>query len=210
MMKEKQTIFDSLLAEIITGKVIPGERLVERELVAQFGVSRTPVREAILRLQEIGLIQCFPNRGATVTEFFPNDIENLYLIRINLERLAAKFAFSNLGPNEIATLGHINQELRSLLKGNNLYRLIEKDKQFHRVIYDASGNRFLVEVIEELRLKCYIVAYYAWGSPNRVKTSIEGHKEIMNSIKSKDREKFQDLLEHQLVAAKSYYLENLR
>ena len=209
-MKEKQTIFDSLVAEIITGKFKPGVRLVERELVAKFGVSRTPVREAIRRLEEIGLIQCFPNRGATVTDLSPNDIENLYLIRLNLERLAAKFAFSNLGPNEIATLERINQELRGPLKLNNLLRLIEKDKQFHHVIYEASGNRFLVEIIEGLRLKCYIVAYYAWGSPNRVRASFEGHKEIINSIKRKDREKFQNLLEHQLVAAKSYYLENLR
>jgi len=121
--------------------------------------------------------------------------------------LVAKFAFSNLGANEIAAMERINQELRT---PNNLIRLIEKDKQFHHIIYEASGNRFLVEIIEELRLKCYIVAYYAWGSPNRVRTSFEGHKEIITSIKNKDREKFQNLLELQLVAAKSFYIQNLR
>jgi DNA-binding GntR family transcriptional regulator len=207
MVKRKQSLFDLLVAEIITRKFKPGERLVERELVTHFGVSRTPLREAIRRLEEIGLVQCFPNRGATVIDFSPTDIENLYLIRINLEHLVAKFAFSNLGANEIAAMERINQELRT---PNNLIRLIEKDKQFHHIIYEASGNRFLVEIIEELRLKCYIVAYYAWGSPNRVRTSFEGHKEIITSIKNKDREKFQNLLELQLVAAKSFYIQNLR
>jgi DNA-binding GntR family transcriptional regulator len=207
MVKRKQSLFDLLVAEIITRKFKPGERLVERELVTHFGVSRTPLREAIRRLEEIGLVQCFPNRGATVIDFSPTDIENLYLIRINLEHLVAKFAFSNLGANEIAAMERINQELRT---PNNLIRLIEKDKQCHHIIYEASGNRFLVEIIEELRLKCYIVAYYAWGSPNRVRTSFEGHKEIITSIKNKDREKFQNLLELQLVAAKSFYIQNLR
>ena len=207
MVKRKQSLFDLLVAEIITRKFKPGERLVERELVTHFGVSRTPLREAIRRLEEIGLVQCFPNRGATVIDFSPTDIENLYLIRINLEHLVAKFAFSNLGANEIAAMERINQELRT---PNNLIRLIEKDKQFHHIIYEASGNRFLVEIIEELRLKCYIVAYYAWGSPNRVRTSFEGHKEIITSIKNNDSEKFQNLLELQLVAAKSFYIQNLR
>jgi len=74
MVKRKQSLFDLLVAEIITRKFKPGERLVERELVTHFGVSRTPLREAIRRLEEIGLVQCFPNRGATVIDFSPTDI----------------------------------------------------------------------------------------------------------------------------------------
>ncbi len=209
-MAENETLFDLLVVDIITGKLRPRQRLVERELVAQFGGSRTPVREAIRKLEKIGLVHCFRNKGAAVTDFSPNDIENLYLIRINLERLVAKFSFSNLGSKEIRSLEETNRELQALLKSNNLLQLIEKDKEFHCVIYGASGNRFLLEIIEELGLKCYIVAYYAWRSSNHIKASIEEHKEIIKSIKDKNREKFQNLLEHQLVAAKAYYLENLR
>ena len=205
-----QTLFDTLVVSIITGRFKPRQRLVERELVAQFGVSRTPVREAIRKLENLGLVQCFPNKGAMVTDFSPNDIEDLYLIRINLERLAAKFSFSNLGPKEILRLEGINHQLRACLKENDLIQLIEKDKQFHHILYEASRNKFLVQVIEELRLKSYIVAYYAWTDPDRVKVSIDEHKEIIKALKEKDREKFLNLVEHQLISAKAFYLDNLR
>ena len=205
-----ETLFDTLMVGIITGKFKAGQRLIERDLVAEFGLSRTPVREAIRKLENLGLVQCFRNKGAVVADFTPRDIEDLYLLRINLERLAGRFSFSNLGKNEIGRLKEINRQLQLCLKGSNLLQLIEKDKQFHHVIYEASGNRFLVEVLEQLRLKCYIVAYYAWADLNRVKLSIDGHREIIKSLKEKNREKFQNLLEQQLVSAKAYYLENLR
>jgi len=203
-------LFETLVVGIITGRFKAGQRLIERDLVAEFGLSRTPVREAIRKIENLGLVQCSPNKGAVVTDFTPHDIEHLYLLRINLERLAGRFAFSNLRQNEIDSLKEINRQLQLCLKSSNLLQLIEKDKQFHHIIYEASGNRFLVEVLEQLRLKCYVVAYYAWADPNRVKLSIDGHREIIKSLKEKNREKFQNLLEQQLVSAKAYYLENLR
>ncbi len=209
-MTGRETLFETLVVDIITGKFKPRQRLVERDLVAQFGLSRTPVREVIRKLENLGLVQCSPNRGAMVTDFTPHDIEDLYLLRINLERLAAKFSFSNLGAKEIQTLEEINHQFQFSLKKQNLLHLIEKDRQFHRVICEASRNKFLIQVIDELRLKSYIVGYQAWTDPDRVKASMNGHREIIKALKDKNREKFQNMIELQLIAAKAYYLENLR
>lgn len=209
-MRNKQDVFDSLLVDIITGKFKPRERLVEHELATKFRVSRTPIREAIRKLEVRDLVECFPNRGARVKDFSLTDIEDLFYVRINLERLASKLAFSNLGPKDINTLKEINRELRYFLRKHDLLRLIEKDRQFHNTIFKASRNDFLIGVIGELRLKSFIVAYYVWSTPHRIKVSISEHHEIINALKGGNRDKFQNLAEHQLVSAKAFYLENLR
>ena len=209
-MRTKQTLFNALVAGILSGKFKPRERLIERDLVAQFRVSRTPIREAIRRLEEFGLVHCFPNRGAIVTEFSPNDIEDLYFLRIYLERLACKLSFSNLRTEEIRTLQKINGKLKQLMKNNNLSELIEKDREFHHAIYSGSRNNFLVQVIDELRVKSYIVSYYSWADQNQIKVSIAEHKEIIKALKERNREKFQNLIEQHMVSKKVFYLENLR
>ncbi len=198
-----------MLVSIITGKVKPGARLIERDLVTQFGVSRTPVREAIRRLESLGIVQCMPHKGAIVTDFSPRDIEDLYFVRLYQERIAARLAFHNLTEEDMARLAEINRELQLCSrKKDNIRELVENDREFHRVIYRASKNRFLVQIIDDLRLKCYAIGYFAWTHPDRVITSIEEHKEIIRAIKEKNRARFESLVEHQLYAAKMFYLEN--
>ena len=208
-MNKENPISEILVNHIITGKLKPGERLVERNLVSQFGASRTPIREAIRRLENLGLVQCFPNRGAMVADFSPNDIENLYFLRIQLEQLAAKLSFSNLGPKEIRTLQEINRQIHLFQKRNNLHAIIENDYRFHNLIYEATMNKFLVQVIQTLRLKSYIVPFYRWTDPREAKIGIVEHREIINALKERNREKFQHFAVHQLIAAKTCYLNNL-
>lgn len=206
---ENKKIFETLVVGIITGRFKAGQRLIERDLVAEFGLSRTPIREAIRKIENLGLVQSFRNKGAVVVDFTPHDVEDFYMVRINLERLAAKFSFSNLGPKEIRTMERINFQLKESLKRNNLLQLIEKDREFHHVIYEASRNKFLIEVIDNLRLRSYAVGYKAWSNANRVKASISEHRDIIKALKERNREKFQNLIELQLTAAKAFYLENL-
>jgi DNA-binding GntR family transcriptional regulator len=208
---DNQTPFDAILVSIVAGKFKPGERLVERDLVARFGVSRTPVREAIRKLESLGIVRCFPNRGAIVADLSPTDIEDLYFVRLHQERLAARLAFYNLGAEEIGKLQNVNRELQlALKKRDNICELIEKDREFHQTIFRASKNKFLIQVIDDLRMKCYTIAYHAWTGSERVFTSIEEHKEMIKALKQRNRERFQNLIEHQLVAAKMSYLDSLQ
>lgn len=208
-MTINQTPFDTVLVGIVSGRYKAGGRLVERDLVAELGVSRTPVREAIRKLESFGLVRCLPHRGAVVTELSPTDIEALYFVRLHQERLAAKLSFYHLGPDDIEELKEINRELQLCHKNHHdLFELIQKDREFHQAIYRASRNDFLIRIIDDLRLKCYTIAYYAWRDRERVKLSIEEHKDIIKALKQKDRAWFQRLIEHRLLTAKSFYSEN--
>ena len=145
-----------------------------------------------------------------VTEFSPTDIEALYFVRLHLERLAARLSFYNLGPDDLEKLRKINGDLRRCHKRKgNLFELIEGDRQFHRTIYQASKNSFLIRLIDDLRLKCYGIAYYGWRDPDRVRVSIEEHGEIIEALRRKDRARFQGLIERQLNSAKSFYVEGV-
>ncbi len=209
-MEKNQTPLDAILMNIVLGRFKAGDRLIERDLVAQLGVSRTPIRQAIQKLESLGLVRCFPKRGAVVTEFSPTDIEALYFMRLHQERLAAKLAFHNLGPDDIASLQAINRDLQTCLKKDrNLFEMIEIDRKFHHTIYQASGNRFLTQMIDELRLKCYVIAYYAWRDIERVKRSVEDHREMVRALKRKDMLRFQSMIEQQLVSAKAFYLDKM-
>lgn len=209
-MNKSNPIFNELITNIIAGVLKPREHLVERDLIGMFGVSRTPIREAIKRLETIGLVQNIPNKGAIVTEFFPKDVENLYLVRIPLECLAARLAFQNLGTAEIEELQEINIQLQTSLNTSGLLQKIEKDRQFHLTIYNASQNKFLIQIIQDLRLKCYTVAYYAWADSNRVKAAIFEHREMIKALKERNKIKFQRWVKHQLVSSEKAYLEYLR
>jgi DNA-binding GntR family transcriptional regulator len=200
--------FGALLADIVTGRLKAGDRVKERSLVPRLGVSRTPVREAIRKLEGLGLIECLPRKGAVVAELSPTDVEALYFVRFQLERLVSRLAFGNLSPADAENLRELNRDLRACYKaGGGLFDLIQKDRQFHGAIYRASGNRFLTEVIDDLQLRCYVIAYYAWRNPDQVRTSIEEHGEMIKALKQGDRRRFEALMEHQLVAAKAAYLE---
>jgi len=210
-MEADRTPFDAILMMIVAGKIKSGDRLVERDLGPRLGVSRTPVREAIRKLESLGLVGCSLNKGAVVTELSPADIESLYFLRLFLERLTARLSFYNLGQEKIAALREINGGLKSCLKkADNTFDLIDNDRMFHDTIYEASGNRYLIGTINDLRLKASVIAYYAWRDRDRVRASIEEHSDIIRALERKDRARFEMLLEHQLVSAKTFYLEHVQ
>ena len=201
--------FDAILTDIITGKIRPGDRLVERDLVTKLGVSRTPIREAIKKLDSLGLVRCIPNKGAVITKLSPVDAEDLYSVCLPLERLAARLAFPNIGDAAVAELDSINRALGlSVGKLENIFEMVWNDRRFHQIIYQATKNRFLIQVMDELRMKAYVIVYYAWRNTDRVVASIAEHGEIIRALREKDRTRFVNLLEYQLVSAKSFYLEN--
>jgi DNA-binding GntR family transcriptional regulator len=115
-----------------------------------------------------------------------------------------------LGTAEIEKLQEINIQLQTSLNTSGLLQKIEKDRQFHLTIYNASQNKFLIQIIQDLRLKCYTVAYYAWADSNRVKAAIFEHREMIKALKERNKIKFQRWVKHQLVSSEKAYLEYLR
>ena len=191
------------------GKLKPRERLIERNLAVQFGVSRTPIREAIRKLESMGMVQTVLHQGAKVTDFSFPEIHSLYQVRICLEKLAGGLACANSSIPEIRELTKINEQLIEAASANNFSKMIEKDQKFHLTLLGFSKNPFLMKVIDDLRLKSYPISYHLWKKSDHAQTSITEHKRMIQALRKKDKRQLNAIIEKQLNNSKKSYLEFL-
>ncbi len=205
----KRNIFEDLKMSIMQGTFKPRERLIERNLAAQFGVSRTPIREALHKLAAMGMVRITPNQGAMVADFSLQDIESLYFVRLHLERLAGRLACSKISKEEINTLVTINQGLKRAMAWDDFSKMVEKDQQFHLTLIRFSKNPFLIKAIEDLRLKSYPFSYYYWRSNQYLRSSLADHNRMIHALRKRDFRLMDRLIEGQLNNSKSRYLKYL-
>lgn len=205
----KRDIFEDLKMSIMQGTFKPRERLIERNLAAQFGVSRTPIREALHKLAAMGMVRIIPNQGAMVADFSLQDIESLYFVRLHLEKLAGRLACSKVTKEEINTLVTLNQGLKKAMAWDDFSKMVEKDQQFHLTLVRFSKNPFLIKAIEDLRLKSYPFSYYYWRSNQYLRSSLADHNRMIHALRNRDFRLMDTLIEGQLNNSKSRYLKYL-
>ena len=205
----KRNIFDELKISIMQGTFKPRERLVERNLAEEFGVSRTPIREALHKLATMGMVRIVPNQGATVADFSLEDIDSLFFVRLHVERLAGRLACTRATAEEIRTLVAMNLELREAIARDDFPKMVEKDQQFHLSLIRLSKNPFLIKVIEDLRLKSYPFSYYYWGSNQYLRSSLAEHNKMVMALRNRDFRLLDKLIETQLNNSKNRYLRYL-
>jgi DNA-binding GntR family transcriptional regulator len=205
----KRDIFEDLKMSIMQGTFKPRERLIERNLAGQFGVSRTPIREALHKLAAMGMVRIIPNQGAMVADFSLQDIESLYFVRLHLERLAGRLACSKITKEEINTLVTINQGLKRAMAWDDFSKMVDKDQQFHLTLIRFSKNPFLIKAIEDLRLKSYPFSYYYWRSNQYLRSSLADHNRMIHALRNRDFRLMDRLIEGQLNNSKSRYLKYL-
>src|SRR5260370_24476299 len=145
-----QSVFERLRGEILHGKLKPGELLRQEQITTRFGVSRTPVREAIQRLQMEGLITLNPRRKAVVAALPIRKIREIYDIRARLEAFAAELAVGRLSQKELLKLAQLIRQMESLDPQTELEKILDKNRDFHYIIYSAAGNDTLVSIIDHL------------------------------------------------------------
>jgi DNA-binding GntR family transcriptional regulator len=205
----KRNIFEDLKMSIMQGTFKPRERLIERNLAAQFGVSRTPIREALHKLAAMGMVRIIPNQGAMVADFSLQDIESLYFVRLHLEKLAGRLACSKITVEEIKTLVTLNQGLKKAMAWDDFSKMVEKDQQFHLTLIRFSKNPFLIKAIEDLRLKSYPFSYYYWRSNQYLRSSLADHNRMIHALRNRDFRLMDRLIEGQLNNSKSRYFKYL-
>lgn len=202
-------VFEDLRLAIMQGVFKPRERLLERTLAAQYGVSRTRVREAVRKLESIGMVRIIPYQGARVVDFSVTEIKALYLVRTHLEQLAAKLASISISPGEIRELAEINRDLGRAISSGDAQSIIEFDQKFHLMLCRSSQNPFLMREIENLRFISSAISYVFWGRKRQLRTSLAEHKRIIASLRKKDQKELHRLIEKQLNNAQMSYLEFL-
>ncbi len=194
---------------ILSGQFKPRERLVERDLLADFDVSRTVIREVLKILEGKGLVKITPYRGAVVVDLTAEDVEEIFFLRVKLEAIAADLVVKNITRIEVQHLKKLSRELEKHLR-ERTDRMIEKDNEFHRALFQASRNKYLNEMIDYLSTKAHIVKFNAWSMPDRIEHSRLEHKAMIEALERRNAEAFEKLVVDHLLFSKNSYLAQLR
>jgi DNA-binding GntR family transcriptional regulator len=193
---------------ILSGYFKPRERLVERDLLAHFDVSRTVIREVLKMLEGKGLVKITPYRGAIVVDLTAEEVEQIFFLRMKLEAVAAGLVVENITRIEVQRLKRLCKELERHMS-DKTDQMIEKDNEFHRALFRASGNNYLNEMVDYLSMKVHMVKFNAWSLPNRIEQSILEHNAMIAALERKDGEAFERLVTDHLLFSKNNYLEQL-
>lgn len=190
----EEEVYLALEEEILGGKHKRGTALTEISVSERLGVSRTPVRAALHRLAEEGLVEITPNRGAVVVGVTVDDLIDTYKIRIRLEGLATAMAAERLSDADRKRLTESVELSEYYVGRGDAERLKELDSDFHNIIYAASGNRMLARILSELHRNIKTYRKLSLTVPGRLEGSIGEHREILTAILDRDAERADELM----------------
>lgn len=189
----REVIFNTLREAIIVGELKPGERLMEVQLAEKMGVSRTPVREAIRKLELEGLVNMVPRKGAHVADLSVKDIMDVLEVRATLDGLATSLAAARVTDDELKSLKQVQSQFEKYVFKDNLQGSIKKDVEFHEIIYRSSRNDKLIQIANNLReqVQRFRVIYLKDYSSGR--EIIKEHMDIIEAIEEKDPDKAREV-----------------
>lgn len=185
----RDVVFNTLRRAILKGELKPGERLMEIALAEKLGVSRTPIREAIRKLELEGLVIMIPRRGAQVANITEKDLNDVLEVRCCLEEMAIEKACSRMTDQELSELAEAEEAFQGLLEEGDLTKLAEADVEFHEIIYRAAENKRLLQVLNNLREQIYRYRVEYLKDEKTRKRLVEEHREMYEAIRSRDVEK---------------------
>ena len=186
----RDVVFNTLRQATLKGELKPGERLMEIQLANKLGVSRTPVREAIRKLELEGLVLMIPRKGAEVAEITRQDMEDVLEVRTALEELAVKDACDHITDAQLSELKKASNEFKkALLEGKDLVTCADADMHFHDVILSATNNRRLIQMLNNLSEQMYRYRMEYLKDERTHKTLIEEHDAIRRALKKHDKVK---------------------
>lgn len=192
MEKEKNIktnrVFEYIYEGIKTGKISSGQMLTESGMVQKLGVSRTPVREALRRLEKYGLVHSEPHKGVKVISMSKERIQHLYQVRELLEGLGAKLIAEHNNKEAVSKLRNILNEAEQAAEQGNIDLLQKINSQFHMEIAKASENYYLENIMQTLQSHISLVMATSLSTKNRPKENIKEHYMIIDAIESWDPE----------------------
>jgi DNA-binding GntR family transcriptional regulator len=201
-----QSIADALRVEILRGKLQGGQPLKQDEIAAQFGVSKIPVREALVQLKAEGLVNFYPNRGAFVSELSAAEADEIYVMRIALEKEVLARAIPHLTVSHFKQAGEI---LSAIDREENIAKWGELNWEFHSTLYSPAGLPRVMETLRTLHTNIarYLVLYLA-GLDYQKKSQRE-HRALLQACRAGEVEKAQDILDEHLRSASTHLIKFL-
>lgn len=182
----RQEAYAKLRNWILDGTLAPGSQLKDKELATQLGVSRTPVREALLRLEDEGLVKTKPNSSTLVSSIDFHDAFHLYSIVWTLERLALSQAFGSITDKHIQNMAEANERFLEKMKAKDRLSALEADYEFHSIYIKLSNNQELEKIISEIKTKLQRLDLYYFEKIKNALLSYDEHKQIIAALLCKD------------------------
>lgn len=202
----REIVYDQLKMQILTGHITPGTRMMEVDLADNMGVSRTPVREAIRKLEKEGLVVIEPRRGAYVSDISVKDMVDTLVVREDMEGLAAFLAAQSISGEEIAELEEITAGYSDAIANGVMEDIIRYDEAFHRRIVELSGNRTLMQLFETVQELALRFRYLYYDDFSRYENMPVEHRNIIDAIKSGDSAKARQVSDNHVKKLKEFVI----
>lgn len=185
----REIVYEELKREILVGEIAPGTRMMEIELADEMGVSRTPVREAIRKLEKEGLVTIEPRKGAYASDVSIKDMVDVLEVREDLEAMAAAMAAQKVNKDEKQALIEATMEYKEAVESERTEDIIRCDEKFHQLIVNCSGNKTLVQLFSQVQELALRFRYLYYDDFSRYERMPMEHREIEEAILSGDYEK---------------------
>lgn len=185
-LKEKDAIYNILKRWIVEGKLEPAEKISDLEIAKNFHVSRTPVREALKRLEAQKLIVMKPGKSTIVSEIETDNIEQWYQPMAALQQLAARIAASRMTPTHILCLKEINEKFRIAIEENRHLDSFECDREFHDYILRIAGNEYIIDFCNTLMIHIQRLEYKHFRTGGNLMQSVRDHQKMIQAFEIRD------------------------
>ena len=182
----RDVVFNTLRTSILTGELKPGERLMEIHLADKLGVSRTPIREAIRKLELEGLVLMIPRRGAEVARISEKSLKDVLEVRRSLEELAIELACQRMTEEDMQALEEAQKAFKAAIDQGDAMKIAETDEAYHDVIYHSTRNKRLVQILNNLREQMYRFRLEYIKDEDKRQILIVEHEHILAAIKARN------------------------
>lgn len=205
----REVVSETLRDAIVNGVLQPGERLMEIQLAEELGVSRTPVREAIRKLELEGFVVMVPRRGTYVADLSLKDINEVFEIRTALDVLAAGLAAERITDEELEEMERLLVYIGEYIDSENMDKIVEADSQFHDLLYKASRNDRLVGIINNLREQFTRFRSISIAYPGRLKNTWEEHRRLLEAIAQRNADQAMQIAREHMENAEHTLLRDM-
>jgi DNA-binding GntR family transcriptional regulator len=200
-----RTLVSSLEEDIVLGRLHPRERLIEDELMRRFAAKRHVVRRALADLQQMGIVERLPNRGALVRAYQAEEIQQLYVLRNLLEGHAAALVPMPLSELDVGELKAVQARHDHAVASGDLTSVFRVNLEFHELLFSKSGNAYLVEAIRQFAQRTHGIRFYCLTYPGYLEQARREHWEMIAAIETGDRQSLVRLCHHHLLASRQCY-----
>lgn len=206
----RELVLEAIREAIINGSLKPRERLMEIQMAEELGVSRTPIREALRKLELEGFIVMVPRKGAYVADISTKDIADVFEIRASLEGLAAALAAERVTEEELEFMERCLVIKAEAIASSDFDKLVDIDTKFHEAIYKASRNERLVTIVNNLREQIQRLRTTSLSVPGRMYQSLKEHRTIVEALQSRDVSLARQVAQDHIENAENVIMESIK